>query len=503
MNIGKVGVALDVKTADATPYASSLIQSLRDIGYSCDTALADIIDNSITAKASRIEILTDLSQAEPAIAILDDGEGMCPDVLVEAMRPGSKNPLEKRDINDLGRFGLGLKSASFSQCKKLTVLTRRDGIFSGATWDLDRVAHTNRWEIELHDEQSVIPWRDRLTSDGTLVIWRSLDRIGGGLEGDEIAKARHINGLIAQAERHIRLVFHRFMSEGPAPLSIFLNGRRLDPIDPFGTSFPGHQVDRVDRVDLPLGTVEFQAHTLPHHSGLTKAQWDDLGGPEGHLRSQGFYIYRGRRLIIAGSWLGLARQLELTKLCRVRVDIPNTMDPDWKIDVKKASAQLPPKVRDRMRLLVERLPQASKRTYQRKGNKLVDEEYLPIWSRVRMNGGIVYRPNLTHPLMAAFSVKLPPELQNEFANIIAAIGTTMPIASLHADFAGSPEAVITEDSDEAMLQQYIRAVVPALLETGLAEDDILDQLQPIELLRKDWDMAEKIIRATMQEMLQP
>src|SRR3546814_4830245 len=95
---------------------------------------------------------------------------------------------------------------------------------------------------------------------------------------------------------------------------------------------------------------------------MSKQEWDELGGPEGHLRSQGFYIYRGRRLIIAGSWLGLARQTELTKLCRIRVDIPNTMDASWKIDVKKASAQLPPAVRDRMRHIVERFSQDRKRT---------------------------------------------------------------------------------------------------------------------------------------------
>lgn len=489
-----------VRTADATPHAASLIQSLRDIGYSCETALADIIDNSITAGARTIEVLSTLSGSDPAIALLDNGKGMTPGELVEAMRPGTRNPLEDRGVNDLGRFGLGLKSASFSQCKRLTVLTRRDDIVSGATWDLDVVARTNRWEIELHDDLSTIPWHDRLTRDGTLVIWRTLDRLGGGIETGGIERMRHINRTLAQAERHLRLVFHRFMEEGSAPLTLLLNGRRLDAIDPFGTDLPGHQSDRMDRLEMSLGTVEFQAHTLPHHSGLTKAQWDDLGGPEGHLRSQGFYVYRGRRLIIAGSWLGLARQLELTKLCRVRVDIPNTMDPDWKIDVKKASAQLPPRVRERMRSLVERLPQTSKRTYQRKGSRLVDEEYLPIWSRIRKDGGIIYRPDTTHPLIAAFSGKLSLVLQEEFATVVAAIGSTMPVASLHADFAGSPEDVRADDSDKTMLLQYARAVVPPLAQAGVSDEDILDQLHPIELFRNNWDLSQEIIRDVLTEV---
>ena len=269
------------------------------------------------------------------MAVLDDGHGMTFQELVEAMRPGSSNPLDDRDAADLGRFGLGMKSASFSQCKRLTVLTRKNGESSAATWDLDEVSRTDKWEIELHDDLSVIPWAERLGEQGTLVVWRSLDRLSGGIGHDQRKRAEHINRLLAEAERHIRLVFHRFMSEDRPPLIIRLNGRKLEPLDPFGTKFPKHQSDRPDQLELKNGFVEFQSFTLPHHKEIPPSDWNDLGGPEGHLRTQGFYVYRGRRLIIAGSWLGMARQTELTKLCRIRVDIPNTMDSDWKIDVKK------------------------------------------------------------------------------------------------------------------------------------------------------------------------
>jgi len=488
-----------MRTADATPHAASLIQSLRDIGYSCETALADILDNSITAGARRIEILSELTTAAPAIGILDDGVGMTLDDLVEAMRPGSRNPLDDRAADDLGRFGLGLKSASFSQCKRLTVLTRKNGVFSGATWDLDAVARTNRWEIELHEEGEALPWADRLDRDGTLVVWRSLDRLSGGIEADAHARAQHINRTIAQAERHLRLVFHRFMAEDNPPLQLLLNGRRLDPINPFGTEFAGHQADRVDRLDMAHGSVEFQCFTLPHHKTVSKADWEELGGPEGHLRSQGFYVYRGRRLIIAGSWLGLARQTELTKLCRIRVDIPNTMDSDWKIDVKKASAQLPPKVRERMRLLVERLSLTSKRTYQRRGQKLVDQEYMPLWHRIQRDGAIIYRPDPAHPVFAAFSARLPADMQNEFANIIGVLGSSVPIASLHADFAGCAEEVQADDADEAVLRQLARAMVGVLVEQGLAAEDILDALHPFEMFRSNWDSASILIREIISE----
>ena len=497
--IDAVSVRLERRTADATPNAASLIQSLRDIGYSCDTALADILDNSITAGARRIEIVTDLAGPDPALGILDHGTGMTPEELVEAMRPGSRNPLEGRSADDLGRFGLGLKSASFSQCRRLTVLSRKSGVLCGATWDLDEVARSNRWEIELHDSFEGIPWSDRLKNDGTLVVWRSLDRLGGGAGDTDADRVKNMTRSIAQSERHLRQVFHRFMTEDRPPLELYLNGRQLLPVDPFGTRHAGHQKDRVDRLDLAHGTVEFQCFTLPHHKSVSKADWEDLGGPEGHLRTQGFYVYRGRRLIIAGSWLGLARQTELTKLCRIRVDIPNTMDADWKIDVKKASAQLPPKVRERMRLLVERLSITSKRTYQRRGQKLVDQEHMPLWHRIQRDGAIIYRPDPAHPVFADFSARLSPDMQAEFANIIGVLGATVPVASLHADFAGSAEEVQADDADETVLYQLARAMVLTLLQQGMQEEEIVDALHPVEIFRSNWDVAVILIKKAIGE----
>lgn len=489
------------KTADATPHAASLIQSLRDIGYSSETALADIIDNSITAGAQRIEVLSSTSEAEPFVAILDNGKGMDLEELVEAMRPGSRNPLDSREESDLGRFGLGLKSASFSQCKRLTVLTRKNGETSAATWDLDEVARTNRWEIELHDNISLIPWAEKLGDHGTLVLWRSLDRLSGGIDHDLRKRAEHINRVIAEGERHIRLVFHRFMAEDKPPLRIFLNGRQLEPIDPFGTKFPTHQSDRPDRLELKNGVVEFKSFTLPHHKSISNAEWQDLGSPEGHLRSQGFYVYRGRRLIIAGSWLGMARQTELTKLCRIRVDIPNTMDADWKIDVKKASAQLPPAVRERMRLLIERLAFASKRTYQRRGQRLVDNEYMPVWQRVQRDGAIIYRPDPAHPVFTDFAAKLRPELLDEFANLIGLVGSSVPVASLHSDFAGNPEDIRAEDADEQSLRQLAEAMIPRLVALGTSKGSISDILCQIDPFKSAGPAARTIIdEITEREM---
>ncbi len=467
---------------------------MRDIGYSLSTAFADIVDNSISACASYVRIYADIHTDDPSIAIIDNGGGMDRTELIEAFRLGSMNPNEERRPSDLGRFGLGLKSASISQCRRLTVLSRRGGVTSGARWDLDEIAHTDLWEISLIEEYSNIPYADLLCEDGTLVLWEKLDRVDGGYKHDSPKRAQHFNSALSVAERHLRLVFHRFMERtGKSRLSISINERVLDPIDPFATRHPATQVDPEEPLPLPNGVVHIRSFTIPHHKALTPGEWDELGGPEGHLRSQGFYIYRGDRLIISGSWLGLARQTELTKLCRIRVDIPNTMDSDWKIDVKKSSAQLPPIVRERLKKIVERFVQTSKRTYRKRGQKLTDETRYPMWQRALKEGVVVYQPNIDHPALVEFEALLPEDLRNRFRNCIWLLGAGLPVDSLYADMLGHAEAVKALNSDMEALEQAIHSMVPHLLQQGVSEAGVRSMLKSNEMFRNEWDCVEPVL----------
>ena len=201
--------AHSVREEEVPPRASVLVESLRDIGYSLQTAIADVIDNSLTAGARTIELFAETHAEEPSIGILDDGSGMTRAELIEAMRPGSRSPLEKRPETDLGRFGLGLKTASFSQCRRVTVLTCMDGALSVATWDLDTVSERDRWIVELPDTPAAIPWSDRLTGDGTLVVWEKLDRlVGSDGHGDRQDFVRQLD----ETAKHLEFVFHRFLS---------------------------------------------------------------------------------------------------------------------------------------------------------------------------------------------------------------------------------------------------------------------------------------------------
>ena len=485
------------RRADATPHAAALIEGLRDIGYSLETAISDIIDNSITAGAHRIEIVTETYSDEPYIAIIDDGLGMTEDELVAAMRPGSRNPLATRDEPDLGRFGLGLKSASFSQCRRLTVVSRRSGQTSAAIWDLDDVAERNEWAVQLPDHFDLIPGIEKLGQQGTLVLWQKLDRLTGGYSHNAAKRAEVINQRIAETERHLRLVFHRFM-EDAKPLRILLNGRLLRPLDPFARKNPATISDPEEKLTLIRGDVEIQSFTLPHHKQMSKADWEDIGGPEGHLKSQGFYLYRGKRLILHGTWFGLCRQSELTKLSRVRIDIPNSMDADWKIDVKKSSAQLPPVVRDRLKKVIERILAGSKRTYSKRGQKLVDHERLPMWHRIQADGQIRYRPNIEHPAFADFAESLPPDLRRGFFNCIALVGASLPIETLHADMAGTAEQIVPDRVDEDTLAQAVQATLSVLLGARKDIKEIKALMKDVDPFRSAWEDTERIIEATIE-----
>ncbi|WFR99579.1 ATP-binding protein [Rhizobium tumorigenes] len=483
-----------LRTADATPQAAALIEGLRDMGYSLESALADIIDNSVTAGARRVEILAETGGYEPSIAILDDGIGMTEVELIAAMRPGSRNPLETRKTPDLGRFGLGLKSASFSQCRVLTVITKVGDVVSAAVWDLDKVATTNRWEIDVIDNAGELPLAHKIGESGTLVLWQKLDRISGESNADQGKRAEVINHRIATSEHHLRLVFHRFMEASRKPITILLNGRPLKPIDPFARDHPATIMDPEEVLPLRNGNVTIQSTTLPHHKTMSQAAWDELGGPEGHLKSQGFYLYRGNRLIIHGTWFGLCRQSELNKLCRVRIDIPNSMDASWKIDVKKSSAQLPPLVRDRLKKVLERISDGSRRTFRKRGQKLVDQNRMPMWHRVMIDETIRYRPNADHPAFTAFADSLPQDLRGGFYNCISLVGASLPIDSLHADMAGNAEQVAADAIDDDTLSQAVEATLVRLLDRNFDLETITAMLKDVDPFRSSWETTRLAIQ---------
>ena len=488
-----------VREREIAPRASILVESLRDIGYSLQTAVADVIDNSLAAGARQIDLLGDTHVDAPAIGILDDGTGMTKTELLEAMRPGSRSPLEKRSATDLGRFGLGLKMASFSQCRRLTVVTRKGGEVSCAVWDLDTVAVRDRWLVELPDGLSGIPWSDRLAADGTLVVWQKLDRlVGPGGRGNRQDLVRQID----ETARHVEFVFHRFLSgteSGKERVAIALNDKVLKPFDPFHSHHPATQHHQEEKFALDGQQIRIRPMTLPHHDKVSQQDWKHYAGPEGYVKNQGFYLYRNRRLIVHGTWFGLARQQELTKLSRVIIDIPASLDAVWKIDVKKASAQPPPPVRERLRRIVERIGIPSKRTYTVRGSKLTQESYLPVWTRSQDKNRTYYGLDAGHPILAAFAARLDAETADEFRKIVALIVSTLPIDALYADISASSESVEAQALDTDDFTDIVKAIWSVLRKRGLSREETETWIRSADPFRTRWEEAVKVIRLTEAE----
>ena len=460
------------------PRASALVESLRDMGYSLRTALADVVDNSITAGATTIQLLADTHAESPAIGVLDNGVGMSREDLLEAMRPGTRSPLEVRDEADLGRFGLGLKTASFSQCRRLTVVTQKDCKVSCAIWDLDRVAARDRWVVEVPDSAQGVQWSHELGASGTLVVWEKLDRlVGPDGRGDRRDLVRQLD----DAASHLEFVFHRFLSgrEG-GRVAISLNGRALKPFDPFHSTHTATQHHPVDEIGLGGRTIRVRPVTLPHHDKVTAAEWKRYAGPEGYVSNQGFYLYRNRRLIVHGTWFRLTPKVELTKLARVGIDIPNTMDAEWKIDVRKASAQPPAPVRKHLATVVGRMGGASRRTYNVRGTKQATDNRLPIWARLQNKNRISYDICHEHPFLQAFKDGLQPDSARDFERLLRLVASALPIQSLHHDVSANPEAV----SSAALVRRDLRPLVSAMLDIlqnrGLSPSEIRDWMRSAE-----------------------
>ena len=473
------------------PRASSLVESLRDMGYSLRTALADVIDNSITAGARNIQLLADTHHAAPAIGILDDGVGMTEEELLEGMRPGTRNPLETRSATDLGRFGLGLKTASFSQCRRLTVVTRKASTVSCATWDLDKVAERDRWVIEMPDSADSVRWSERLRDNGTLVVWEKLDR----LVSPDRQDGRHdLVRQLDEAATHVEFVFHRFLSGRQGErLAISMNDRELRPFDPFHSNHPATQHHPEEPIRLDSGEIRIWPVTLPHHDKVTAEEWKRFAGPEGYVSNQGFYLYRNRRLIVHGTWFRLARQLELTKLARVGIDIPNTLDAEWKIDVKKASAQPPAPVRERLRRIIECFGVPSRRTYTDRGTELTEASRLPVWKRVQDKNHISYRIDEENPVVAAFRDDLDLAKAQEFERILRLLASTFPLEALHVDVSASPEEVRSSPIGSEDLRMIASSMWHILRSRGQAPTQIKEWMRSADPFRTRWEETSKVL----------
>jgi hypothetical protein len=464
---------------------------MRDVGYSLETALADVVDNSISAGARNIRIQVDAT-ASPKIGIADDGTAMSRSELYEAMRLGSRNPLETRAERDLGRFGLGMKTASFSQCRRLTVVSRQQGLTSVATWDLDHVAEVDRWSLLTPDDHENVPFIESLGPEGTLVVWEKLDRAVEDSSSDE--GRQHFIKRVDEASRHLELVFHRYLSWEPGFTRVHMtvNDLPLKPFDPFHSAHTATISGDTEVVLVNGHKVEITPFTLPHHRNVSAAEWEHYGGPAGYLKNQGFYLYRERRLIYPGTWFGLARQTEITRLARVRIDMPNALDSAWHVDVKKAWARPPLQVRERLKNIIRELGAPSRNVYTHRGRILHDSR-LPIWQRVQEANRLFYRVNAESPLIAQFRAGLEGGLAEGFDRVLQLIGAGLPIDAIFADLESSPELVQQADVADESLSHVLGVTYKALISSGVPRETLVRMLHTCEPFRSNWERTEALL----------
>lgn len=390
------------KAEIAKPNPKSTINSYRSFGYNLSTAIADILDNSISAKADEITIEYKWNGQNSFISILDNGTGMNKDELVLAMTPGSKDPEEERNEKDLGRFGMGLKTASFSQCKRLTCITKKINYSTiKRCWDIDFINQQNEWLLlDYVSDSSFLDLIDNQTS-GTLVIWEKLDRIVGNAdENNEIVKNAFYQEMQI-VKQHIALVFHKFIES--KRIKIIFQEDEIEPNNPFLLN-----LNPKPEMGLPetFGNVEISYFILPHMSEIGKEDYEKTGGALGWFHQQGFYIYRGDRLLVAGDWLGLEKKRDFSKLARIAVNFSNVNDFNWHLDIKKSTAIPPIEIRRELSRIGKIAIMKSARMYNWRGQKtysgISNSSFEPLWKDEKTREGIKkYKINRKHPIIAS------------------------------------------------------------------------------------------------------
>lgn len=467
----------------AVPEASSMIETFRAIGYSTEAAIADIIDNSISAGSKNVWLDFEWAGGETIISIRDDGDGMTDEEIIRAMRPGSKNPLAERGLKDLGRFGLGLKTASFSQCRKLTVVSKAKGHEpSWWTWDLDFIESSdNGWELIdfLPDESFRIQLGGM--SSGTTVIWSDIDRmVRNQVKENETARDQFL-AKIGIVECHLSMVFHRFIEQGS--VKIFIRDRKIKAWNPFFENHNGVQTFPAQPFEDHL---RIKGYVLPHRNKLTPDEYEEGKGPKDSWTfQQGFYVYRANRMLVSGDWLGMFKKEHHYDLCRIAIDISNQHDADWQIDIKKSQARPPGFLKGLIFSYAKDVRGAAAEVYRHRGKiikrTISSEIFRPMWFEKLKNGKRFYEINREHPLIQNLLNGLPTGEKSNVSKVLKYIEQTIPVDLI--SFKASDREV-TEiapfESETQELFEDMKRLTDALTSKGNTRKQAIQALYFIE-----------------------
>lgn len=488
-----------IPKAKAIPEAASMIETFRAIGYDLQTAIADIIDNSISAKAKNINVERIWRGGQSVIIITDDGIGMNNEEIIQALRPGAQNSLSQRSETDLGRFGLGLKTASFSQCRKLSVLSKRENNDpSYWTWDLDYVSQTNQWELikwipaefvnKLNDQKS-----------GTLVIWTELDRILplNTNEDNEFAKQKFSEDL-DKVKRHIAMTFHRFIEH--KTLKLFWCGHEIEPWNPFCINEQRTQIQPTEEITnkTAIGGITMKGYVLPHKNNFSSENAYKLAeGMNGYFSQQGFYVYRCNRLLVSGDWLGLFKKEEHYKLVRIQMDLPNTLDIEWQIDIKKSKACPPAIYKNQIESYAKSVRSIGMEVYRHRGKILkqrAGQNFQPLWLEKKKDNQwsfIVNRDNAIIKELVQFANKEP---KKAIETLLKFVEESIPTKTIYINEAKAEESQKPQYSglNKEILKQIAKKIYTNYILQGNTSEQAKNMLKTQDPFNNFEDIIDEI-----------
>lgn len=414
------------------PSPASFLPSLRSLGtYTFETAIADIIDNSITAGANKIRIYAQIDDSKKIqIAILDNGKGITKKELPQIMTLGSTSALDVRAEKDLGRFGLGMKTASFSLCRKLTVYSVQDRIPTcAACWDIDFMIKSNSWALKTIDKRSIIklPFFENTSKykNSTTILLENIDAYIAANPSPE-----ELFAYLARLKEHLALIFHRYLEgeDGVKKITIFINDSLVEPNNPFDcvveTAQRVRNTKKLSSLQIPYkeNTIDITPYRLP----FQKAQLTDYESEAKLDIKQGFYIYRNKRLIMHSSWHGLKNLAPMiTKRARVQVDISNVLDIDFGINVAKTELRIPSDVRTQLREIITQAYKEMPKQTKAKKNK-AKQKNIDLWKQKQTEKTLWNFINTQHPLVQELTDHLKGKHKEKFMLLLDLLGITFP-----------------------------------------------------------------------------
>ena len=405
--------------------------------------------------------------------------GMNESELVEAMRLASKNPDDERDKRDLGRFGLGLKTASFSQCLKLTVITKKGDLISARQWDLDHIQQVNKWELitpPLEDlKDSYYFQKLKQMEDGTIVIWEKIDH----------QKQSSFSDTLERVSTHLSLVFHRFLEGklGFKKVTIKVNERILKPFNPFNNAHPATQQIPEEKLKFYGEDIVIKPYILPHHSKISQVEYEKFATTNGYTKSQGFYLYRANRLLIYGTWWGLHRAIDAHKLVRIQIDIPNNQDDLWGIDIKKSTAKPVSDLRADLKRIIKQVTSQGSRPYTGRGKKIEDKTTTRFWDLVPNNNTLRFVVNKDHPVYQMLEAKLTDDEIDLLQLYLKGLQAYIPLDAIQAQLQQTPHNIKQEES---LSEEDKMKLAVELKKLDLSEEEIKSLLNT-DIFKDKWE----------------